>query len=175
MLKNRRHATRTRRTAKSPLDEMHEKNEASFQQKLLHTARCNGWRIDVGHLSKHSRDPAFYAELERIAPKGRVRTFLEFLWGRKGYIFSFGYHTHDARRSQKGFPDVVLVHPIKGQVLFAELKSKGGYPSTEQRLWLAALRMVERKAPDVVRVFLWNPTDWPEVIEALGGIDPYAA
>ncbi len=169
---NRRH-TKTRRTAKSPLEEMHEKNEASFQQKLLYTARCNGWRIDLGHLSKFGRDPDFYAELERIAPKGRVRTFLEFLWEKKDYVFSFGYHTHDSRRSQRGFPDVVLVHPIRGIVIFAELKKKGGYPSTEQRLWLAALRMVEKRAPDVIGVYLWDPRAWPEIVEVLGGIDPY--
>ncbi len=171
MPENRRH-TRTRRTATSPMNEL-DKSEASFQGKLLHAASCNGWRVDVGHLSKHTRHPEFCAQLEQAAPNKRLRTILEWLWDRKDYVFTFGYHTHDSRKSQRGFPDVTLVHPTRGVVLFAELKKAGRYPTMEQRLWLAALRMVEKRAPDVVKVFLWDPRDWPEIVEVLGGIDPY--
>ena len=47
------------------------------------------------------------------------------------------YHTHDSRRSQKGFPDLVLVRPP--QVIFAELKGPGGRVTPEQQVWIEAL------------------------------------
>ena len=49
------------------------------------------------------------------------------------------YHTHDSRRSDRGFPDWVLVHPGQRRVLFLELKGFGGDASDEQRAWLADL------------------------------------
>lgn len=49
------------------------------------------------------------------------------------------YHTHDARRSTRGFPDWVLVNPAQRRVLFVELKGWHGTPSEEQREWLMAL------------------------------------
>jgi len=70
------------------------------------------------------------------------------------------YHTHDSRRSQAGFPDLVLVRPPA--VLFAELKSEGGGLRPEQRGWLRAL-----EACPGVAVRLWMPGDWPEVEEVL--------
>lgn len=36
------------------------------------------------------------------------------------------YHTHDSRRSQAGFPDLVLVHPGQGRIVYAELKTMKG-------------------------------------------------
>jgi len=47
------------------------------------------------------------------------------------------YHTHDARRSPKGFPDLVLCGP--GGVLFRELKTQRGQVTAEQQQWLDAL------------------------------------
>lgn len=41
----------------------------------------------------------------------------------------YGYHAHDSRRSQAGFPDWVV---IGTRVLFRELKSADGQLSTEQ-------------------------------------------
>ena len=153
---------------------MHEqdKSEASFQAKLLHTARANGWRVDVSDLHPDHRDPRFFRHLEAIAPKGKVRRFLEFLFGREGYIFTFGYHTHDSRRSQLGYFDVTLVHPRRQKLIFAELKKVGGYPTIPQRLWHAA-KCLEDAAPGVIAVRIWDPRDWPAIVEELGGIDPY--
>lgn len=49
------------------------------------------------------------------------------------------YHTHDSRRSEPGFPDLVLVHPRTGELLFAELKAAKGRVSQAQQTWLDAL------------------------------------
>jgi hypothetical protein len=40
-----------------------------------------------------------------------------------------------------GFPDLVLVHPNAGQLLFVELKSEKGKTTTSQDNWLAALSL----------------------------------
>jgi hypothetical protein len=72
------------------------------------------------------------------------------------------YHTHDSRRSQAGFPDLVLV---RGQrVVFAELKREGKKPTAEQQRWLDALA-----ATGAVEAYLWRPSDWPEIELVLGG------
>ena len=55
----------------------------------------------------------------------------------------------------KGFPDLVLVHPGSGRLLFAELKSDRGKPSPEQEQWLIALETTNAE------VYVWTPADWP--------------
>jgi hypothetical protein len=47
------------------------------------------------------------------------------------------YHTHDSRRSNRGWPDLVLIKPPR--VLFIELKTYRGSLRPEQRTWLQAL------------------------------------
>ncbi len=47
------------------------------------------------------------------------------------------YHTHEARRSASGFPDLVLVRPPR--LLFVELKSQEGRVRPEHNVWLDAL------------------------------------
>jgi hypothetical protein len=70
------------------------------------------------------------------------------------------YHVFDSRRSDPGFPDLVLCRPPL--VLFAELKSERGKLRPEQREWLEALRGCES-----VGARLWRPSDWPEIEETL--------
>lgn len=63
------------------------------------------------------------------------------------------YHTHDSRRSQAGFPDLVLVHRDSGRLLFCELKSAKGALTPEQEDWLTYLgRKHETR--------VWKPEDW---------------
>lgn len=46
------------------------------------------------------------------------------------------YHTYDSRRSDTGFPDLVLV---RDRVIFLELKRETGKVSDAQREWIRAL------------------------------------
>ena len=59
------------------------------------------------------------------------------------------YHTFDSRRSNPGFPDLVLVRPpVAG---FFELKGPGGRVSPAQAEWIEALTDCEQIIAGVVR------------------------
>ena len=59
------------------------------------------------------------------------------------------YHTFDSRRSQPGFPDLIL---IRGTTLIAaELKVGGNHPSPIQLEWLEAFAAVRRVEAMVIR------------------------
>lgn len=70
------------------------------------------------------------------------------------------YHAFDSRRSEPGFPDVVLVRGDR--LIFAELKSRNGRVRAEQWDWLGDLGAVER-----VETHLWRPDDFDSIEEAL--------
>lgn len=61
------------------------------------------------------------------------------------------YHTHDSRRSEPGFPDLVIVG--RHGVLIRELKRQRGGVTPEQSAWLNAL------AAAGVDADVWRPTD----------------
>nr|PZM91078.1 MAG: VRR-NUC domain-containing protein [Thermocrispum agreste] len=61
------------------------------------------------------------------------------------------YHTHDSRRSERGFPDLVIVGAER--VIYRELKSARGRLSAEQRAWLDALVRAGQDAD------VWRPGD----------------
>lgn len=72
------------------------------------------------------------------------------------------YHTYDSRRSEPGFPDLVIVGK---RVLFRELKSQTGGLAPLQMMW------VNRLVTAGADVAIWRPEDWPGVIAAqLAGI-----
>lgn len=147
-------------------------SESEFQARVIVCARMNGWRVDVADayepLSGTSR---LHKALRYYLGKIPMKKLLAFLMGRRGQVFTLAYHTHDSRYSQQGYPDLTLVHPHGGRVIWAELKKCGGYPSLEQRIWLAALTTAtyDMEGADV---FLWSPDDWPQIVAKLGGHDP---
>jgi hypothetical protein len=62
------------------------------------------------------------------------------------------YHSYDSRRSQPGFPDLVLVRGA--WVIFAELKTEKGRTSDDQHKWLCRLRGASR-----MQAVVWRPSD----------------
>ncbi len=81
----------------------------------------------------------------------------------EGYAKVMGwlyYHTQDSRRSQPGFPDLVMLRG-KRQVV-AELKrQKGAKPSEKQQNWLDGYKAVGAE------VYVWRPAHIPEIEEIL--------
>lgn len=58
-----------------------------------------------------------------------------------------------------GFPDLVLVHPRRGDVVFAELKTNTGRLSDAQREWHEALTIATVENAHVAGV-VWRPREW---------------
>ena len=162
----KRHSAKRRRRSDEPYPQ--DISEASFQSDIVWAARLNGWRIDVEDCqpSYRPRVALFLARHFKALNKP-----LKWLLGRRNGCFTLAYHTHDSRASQAGFPDLVLVHPRRQLLVFAELKTNTNYPSTEQRLWLAGLECATSENSNI-RVCVWKPKHWDNIIKLLGGIDP---
>ena len=75
------------------------------------------------------------------------------------------YHPYDSRRSEPGFPDLVMTKPKR--LVIAEIKTEKGKTSPAQDKWLETLKTVEARG---VKVKLWRPSDWPEIERTLGAI-----
>lgn len=73
------------------------------------------------------------------------------------------YHTYDSRRSNSGFPDLVIVG---NNTIFRELKTQKGKLSVDQQIWLIGL---EKSGSDVG---VWRPMHWLDgsIQETLKGL-----
>jgi hypothetical protein len=71
------------------------------------------------------------------------------------------YHTHDSRKSEEGFPDLVLAKP--GRLIFAELKNNTRKLTPAQHTWLD---VVAHTVPGV-EAYLWRPRGWDCIVECL--------
>jgi len=68
--------------------------------------------------------------------------------------FSLIYHTHDARKSPAGFPDLVMINSKTRRVLHVELKAMAGRLSADQEQWIDGYRSAGLFAE------VWRPSDW---------------
>ena len=76
------------------------------------------------------------------------------------------YHTHDSRKSEAGFPDLVMLR--RGEMVVAELKVGKNKETPEQSDWLHDFWLVGVNCPlGIVLTYTWRPTDWPKIIEVL--------
>ena len=81
------------------------------------------------------------------------------------------YHSFDSRRSEPGFPDLVLVRA--GRLIFSELKRDGEKLSTIVRVTKNGRRLASQQEwhddlqETSAEVYEWQPSDWPEVEETL--------
>ncbi|MFE3196770.1 VRR-NUC domain-containing protein [Embleya sp. NPDC059237] len=74
------------------------------------------------------------------------------------------YHTHDARRSDPGWPDEVFGHPDQRRTVFVELKTQDGLLRPAQVTWLRHLHASGCEAA------LWRPVDMPHIVRVLGPV-----
>lgn len=80
---------------------------------------------------------------------------VERIFERNGFTI---YHTHDSRRSEAGFPDLVAIRvQPKPRLVVAELKRAGRKPTAAQRKWLALFAAVGAE------VYVWHPSDLREI------------
>lgn len=77
----------------------------------------------------------------------------------RGYLY---YHTQDSRKSPRGWPDTVLLHPSGGTLYVWENKVVGASPTIEQAQWLTALQHVT-----AVHAAIYTPDDWPTIVALL--------
>jgi VRR-NUC domain len=69
------------------------------------------------------------------------------------------FHPYDSRRSQVGFPDLVMVR--RPRIVWAELKAQRGRLTDAQRAWIEELRACGQAA------VVWRPSDWQEIEDVL--------
>lgn len=70
------------------------------------------------------------------------------------YLGLEAYHTYDSRRSERGFPDLVLVGP-RG-IVFAELKTMIGSMRPDQTRWRNAIVAAGGE------FHVWRPVQWSD-------------
>ena len=68
------------------------------------------------------------------------------------------YHTHDSRRSEGGFPDLVLCRaPV---TIIAECKREKKQLRKDQKEWMDLFIITAVASHGAVKVCLWRPSDW---------------
>jgi hypothetical protein len=71
------------------------------------------------------------------------------------------FHDFDSRRSEPGFPDLVLASRTQRRVIFAELKSENGQLSEDQAWWAVTLSAAG------LEYHLWRPANWDLALRTL--------
>ncbi len=102
-------------------------------------------------------------ELRRVGELMTERQLLDAVREACRWAGLLAYHTFNSRRSEPGFPDLVIVGPAG--VIFRELKAERGRLTADQRTWLDQLTEAGADAA------VWRPDSWPDrVLSELAGI-----
>ncbi len=112
-------------------------------------------RIEAAGLLAESVEPGPPLDILETPFQNRVIDLAK----RHGFIC---YHTHNSRRSAKGYPDVAFAKvgaPFR--YFLAELKRETEKPSPEQLVWINAIRAAG------IDCYLWRPSDWPFIVQTL--------
>src|SRR5262252_4192229 len=111
----------------------------------------------AAYLRRQGRAPTSAAaaaqqQADAVLAEAGLLEHLRALARRHGWLC---YHTHDSRRSEAGFPDLVLCRPPSahgpGRLLFLECKTSTGQVTAEQATWLSVLAQVPGVVARVVR------------------------
>lgn len=73
------------------------------------------------------------------------------------------YHTFFSYRSQPGYPDLHLWHPVKKLSFYAELKNEIGKLSEKQ------VEVIESMREAGLLVYVWRPSDFEDIQRILKG------
>jgi hypothetical protein len=75
------------------------------------------------------------------------------------------YHTFDPRKSEAGYPDLCMIRD--GRIIYAELKTEKGKLTPPQEYWIERISQVAGKCYPNIRVFVWRPSQWEEIVSIL--------
>ncbi len=111
---------------------------------------------DIPRTNPNPPDPLLQSEYPRESAWQRQveRDFKQLGWRTQ--------HFWDTMRSRPGFPDLVAWCPRTGRTIWAELKTETGKVVPSQVDTLLELSMGNE-------VWLWRPSDWPEIDLVLSG------
>lgn len=96
-------------------------------------------------------------ELLRSIPEADIQAQIIELAGFNRWLV---YHTHDSRRSQEGFPDLVLARAPR--LILAEVKREGARLDPAQEKWAVVLA-----ACPGIEYYVWRLLDWAQIEEIL--------
>ena len=119
---------------------------------IAHAAR-NGLRLDPALTVRQPTSAA----LPDDTPEGSLLARVRRLATDNGWLT---YHTHDSRRSEYGFVDLVCTDGTA--VLMYELKTNSGKLTPEQQRWLSLLKHTGK-----VEAGVWRPRDFAQITARL--------
>lgn len=82
-----------------------------------------------------------------------------------GWRWTHIINSHGVTQGWPGLPDIIAVHPSRGQVLAWELKGSGGKPTGDQVAWIAAMANPKVK----VDARILYPVDYDRALELITG------
>jgi len=98
------------------------------------------------------------AEAAETMPEGTLLAEVRAL--AKRYGWNGVYHTHDSRKSEPGFPDIVICNGHS--LLLKELKTNTGKLTMDQQRWLSLLQHC-----NTIEAGVWRPRDLAQIEQRL--------